>query len=372
MSASRAEAPIGKVGAAAFRIPTDAPEADGTFAWDSTTVVVTRVHAGGQAGLGYTYADGCLVHLITGALADAISGRDAFDVQGAWEAMQRQVRNLGRSGLAACAISAVDTALWDLKARLLGAPLASLLGRRRERVPIYGSGGFTTYSDGRLREQLSAWVQRDGCRAVKMKIGSEPARDPHRVAVARAAIRERELFVDANGAFSTRRALAFARDCADADIRWFEEPVTSDDPQGLRLVREGAPRAMDVAAGEYIYTLDDARRLLEAEAVDVLQADVSRCGGITGFLEIAALCEAHHIDLSGHCAPALHLHAACAAHRLRHLEWFHDHVRIEAMLLDGAPTARDGAIAPDLDRPGAGFEFKAADAETYRIAGGEL
>ncbi len=372
MAALRAEAPIERIGAAAFRIPTDAPEADGTFAWDSTTLVVVRVHAGATEGLGYTYADACVVALIGGALAGAISGRDAWDVQGAWEAMQREVRNLGRSGLAACAISAVDTALWDLKAKLAGTSLATLLGCRREQVPIYGSGGFTTYSHERLARQLSDWVQREGCRAVKMKIGTDPAIDPRRVAVAKAAIGDRELFVDANGAFSAREALGFARDCAEADLRWFEEPVTSDDPPGLRLVREGAPGSMDVAAGEYIYTLDDARRLLEAEAVDVLQADVSRCGGVTGFLEVAALCEAHHIDLSGHCAPALHLHPACSAHRLRHIEWFHDHVRIEAMLFDGAPTPADGAIRPDLSRPGLGLEFKGRDAEPYRIAGGEL
>jgi len=370
MATAHMEAPIERIGAAAFRIPTDAPEADGTYAWDTTTIVVVRARGGGQTGLGYTYADGCIAGLITGLLAKTVEGRDVFDVTGAWEAMQRAVRNLGRSGLAACAIAAVDTALWDLKARLLDTPLASLLGRRREAAPVYGSGGFTTYSDAQLRDQLSGWAERDGCRWVKMKIGSNPEHDPHRVAVARDAIGERGLFVDANGAFSVRQALGFAHACAEADISWFEEPVTSDDPPGLRLVRQGAPARMDVAAGEYVYTLDDARRLLEAEAVDVLQADVSRCGGITGFLEVAALCEAHHIDLSGHCAPALHLHAACAAHRLRHLEWFHDHVRIEAMLFDGAPKPEAGLIRPDLGRPGAGLALKAADAEPYRIAGG--
>jgi L-alanine-DL-glutamate epimerase-like enolase superfamily enzyme len=366
----RADAAVAWVRAAAFRIPTDAPEADGTFAWDATTLVVTQAGGGGAVGLGYTYADACLTSLIEGALATAVVGRDADDVAGAWEAMQRQVRNLGRSGLAACAISAVDTALWDLKARRLQTPLAALLGRRREQVAIYGSGGFTTYDDGQLRDQLSAWVERDGCRWVKMKIGSDPARDPHRIEVARAAIGARGLFIDANGAFSARQALQMAERCRDADIGWFEEPVTSDDPAGLRLVRQAAPTGTDVAAGEYIFTLDDARTLLAADCVDVLQADVSRCGGVTGFLEIAALCEAHHIDLSGHCAPALHRHVACAAHRLRHLEWFHDHVRIEQMLFDGAPVAADGMIAPDLGRPGHGLEFKAQDAERFRVAGG--
>jgi L-alanine-DL-glutamate epimerase-like enolase superfamily enzyme len=369
MATRPGEAPIRAVTAAAYRIATDAPEADGTFAWDSTTLVVVTLSAGDSVGVGYTYADGCLTALIGGALAQAIEGRHALDVPGCWMAMQRAVRNLGRSGLTACAISAIDTALWDLKAKLLQQPLAALLGRQRDSVPIYGSGGFTTYSDDQLRDQLSGWVERDGCQAVKMKIGSEPERDPHRVSVAKAAIGERALFVDANGAFSARQALGFAHDCRETDIRWFEEPVTSDDEAGLRLVREGVPQAMDVAAGEYTYTLDDARRLLEAGAVDVLQADVTRCGGVTGFLRIAALCEAHHVDLSGHCAPAIHLHAACAALRLRHLEWFHDHVRIEQMLFDGAPEADGGVIRPDLDRPGHGLTFKAADAEAYKIAG---
>jgi L-alanine-DL-glutamate epimerase-like enolase superfamily enzyme len=370
MGARASKEPIGKIVAAAYRIPTDAPEADGTFAWSSTTLVVACVSAPGAVGLGYTYADGCIVALIVGTLAEAIEGRDAFDIPACWSAMQRVVRNHGRSGLAACAISAVDAALWDLKAKILGQPLVALLGRQRDSVAIYGSGGFTTYSDDQLRDQLSGWVERDGCRSVKMKIGSKPQRDPHRVDVAKSTVGDRQLFVDANGAFSVREALGFAQLCREADIRWFEEPVTSDDPLGLRAVRKGAPDTMDIAAGEYIYTLDDARALLEAGAVDVLQADVTRCGGITGFLRIAALCEAHHVDLSGHCAPAVHLHAACAASRLRHLEWFHDHVRIEHMLFEGAPEARNGFVKPDMGRPGHGLAFKACDAERYKVSGG--
>jgi L-alanine-DL-glutamate epimerase-like enolase superfamily enzyme len=369
MPAHAASAPIRGISAAAYRIPTDAPEADGTFAWNATTLVVASVTAAGRSGLGYTYADGCATGLIAGALAEAINGRDAFDIPGCWMAMQRAVRNLGRSGLAACAISAVDAALWDLKAKALDQPLAALLGRQRDAIDIYGSGGFTSYSDEQLRDQLAGWVEQDGCRFVKMKIGSEPARDPHRIEVARAAAGESQLFVDANGAFSVRQALDLAHASRDADIRWFEEPVTSDDPPGLRLMRQSAPPTMDIAAGEYIYTLDDARRLLEAGAVDVLQADVTRCGGVTGFLHIAALCEAHHTDLSGHCAPSMHRHVACASLRLRHLEWFHDHVRIEQMLFDGAPQAADGVIRPDLREAGHGLAFKAPDAERNKIAG---
>jgi L-alanine-DL-glutamate epimerase-like enolase superfamily enzyme len=200
-----------------------------------------------------------------------------------------------------------------------------------------------------------------------MKIGSDPAGDPRRVAAARQAIGDAGLFVDANGAFSAKQALDLAARIAEYRVGWFEEPVTSDDSEGLALMRAHAPAGMDIAAGEYGYTLDDFRRLIERPSVDVLQADVTRCGGVTGFMQVAALCEAHHLDLSGHCAPALHLHAACAAPRLRHLEWFHDHVRIEQMLFDGAPVARDGRIAPDLSRPGFGLALKRQDAERYRV-----
>jgi L-alanine-DL-glutamate epimerase-like enolase superfamily enzyme len=358
---------VARLTAAAYTIPTDAPEADGTFAWNATTLVVVEAEAAGQTGLGYTYSDACAAHLVLDQLRDAVVDRDAADIPGLWVAMQRQVRNLGRSGVAACAISAVDAALWDLKAKILDVPLALLLGTCRQAVPIYGSGGFTTYADERLHDQLAGWVERDGCRFVKMKIGSDPESDPHRIAVARSAAGRAQLFVDANGAFSVKAALGLLGTCADADVRWFEEPVTSDDVPGLALMRAITPAGTDIAAGEYVFTSDDARRLLEAGAVDVLQADVTRCGGITGFLQVAALCDAYHIDLSGHCAPALHRHVACAVPRLRHLEWFHDHVRIEQMLFDGAPVARDGAIAPDPTRPGHGLAFRRKDAERFRI-----
>ena len=359
---------IGRITASAYTIPTDKPEGDGTLRWDSTTLIVAEVEAGGRTGIGYTYADRAAVTLIQGKLAGLVHGRNALDPPGAWQAMRHGVRNLGFGGLVACAVAAVDTALWDLKARLLDLPLALLLGRCREAVPIYGSGGFTTYSDDELRAQLAHWVEEDGCAWVKMKVGAEPGRDPHRVRTAKAAIGERTLFVDANGAYPTKRALALAGEFARQGVTWFEEPVSSDDLEGLRLMRERAPAGMEIAAGEYGYTSDYFRRMLGAGAVDVQQADATRCGGVTGFLEVAALCAAHHVDLSGHCAPSLHLHAACAAPRFRHLEWFHDHVRIEHMLFDGAPVPKEGLITPDLTRPGLGLEFKRGDARAYAVA----
>jgi len=290
-----------------------------------------------------------------------------MDVAGCTQAMQAAVRNSGRDGIAATAISAADLALWDLKAKLLGVPLVTLLGALRDAVPIYGSGGFTTYKDSVLHDQLSGFVHEDGCRWAKIKIGSDPELDPHRMKIAKDAIGDATLFVDANGAFTPRQALSMAAKAAEYGAAWFEEPVSSDDLAGLRRVRQRAPQGTEIAAGEYGYDLDYFRRMLASGATDVQQADATRCGGVTGFLAAATLCDAYHVPLSGHCAPAIHLHVACAAPRLRHLEWFHDHVRIERMLFDGAPIPHKGMIRPDLTRPGHGLTFKRKDAESYAV-----
>lgn len=360
--------PIASVRAHAYKIPTDSPEADGTFAWSSTTLVVVEIGAGGQTGLGYTYTDASAAALIRDTLAEVLLHAHAGDVRALTHRLWQRVRNIGRSGLCATAISALDFALWDLNARLLGVPLVRLIGGAlRERVPIYGSGGFTSYDDAKLREQLAHWVDVDGCAAVKMKVGTHPERDPRRVVAAREAIGDAALFVDANGALTVNGALQCAERFAEQGVAWFEEPVSSDDLDGMRRVRDAAPVTMDIAAGEYAYTSDDFRRLLQAQALDVVQADATRCGGVSGFMQAAQLCDAWHMPLSAHCAPALHRHLAAAAPRLRHIEWFHDHVRIESMLFDGAPKPERGTIAPDLSRPGCGLEFKRADAEPFAL-----
>jgi L-alanine-DL-glutamate epimerase-like enolase superfamily enzyme len=354
----RAEAAVERLEVAAFTIPTDAPESDGTLEWDSTTIVVVHAEAGGERGLGYTYAHAAAATLIDDTLRDVVEGQDAFAIPAVWEALGRRVRNVGRPGIAACAISAVDAALWDLKARLLEVPLCTLLGAARETVPVYGSGGFTSYGVARLEEQLGGWCA-EGIPRVKMKVGREPEADDSRVEAARRAIGSAELFVDANGAYIPKQALLFAERFAEHGVTWFEEPVSSADFDGLRLVRERAPAGMDVAAGEYAYVAADFRNLIGA--VDCLQADATRCLGITGFLRAAAFAAGHGLDLSAHTAPSLHLHACLAVPRLRHLEWFHDHVRIERMLFDGFAEPVAGELRPELSRPGHGLELKAAD-----------
>lgn len=364
---SSSSVPLQRIEVSAYTIPTDFPESDGTLEWDKTTVVIVQATAGSHTGIGYTYADEAVATLIHGKLAKIAEGQNAMSPQASWHAMVHAIRNLGRPGVCSMAIAAVDSALWDLKARLLGVPLVALLGQVREAIPIYGSGGFTSYSDKQLHDQFRGWVEQNGARKVKMKIGRDAARDPERVRTARKAIGDSaELYVDANGAYERKQALEMAwRLHSDYNVKWFEEPVSSDDLEGLHLLRHQGPPGMAIAAGEYGYDEGYFRRMLEAQAVDVLQADATRCAGITGFLEVAALCDAFNLPLSAHTAPTLHAHPMCALGRARDVEYFHDHVRIEHMFFDGAIAARNGELRPDLSRPGIGIELKRADAEKF-------
>jgi L-alanine-DL-glutamate epimerase-like enolase superfamily enzyme len=365
-SSPAVQAPVEHLEVLAYEVPTDAPEADGTLSWNETTIVVVTAHGGGETGLGYTYADTSTATLAQSKLAEVVSGLDAMAPQAAWRKMVGAIRNLGRPGVCSMAVAAVDTALWDLKARLLGLPLCRLLGMVRESAPVYGSGGFTSYSTVRLQEQLAGWVER-GIPRVKMKIGSHPDDDAARVRCARQAIGPNaELFVDANGAYSRKQALALAdRFRAEADISWFEEPVSSDDLEGLRLLRDRGPAGVAIAAGEYGYDAGYFERMVAA--VDVLQADVTRCAGITELLRVDGICAAHGLPLSLHCGPAIHLHPALALNQFVHVEYFHDHTRIEQLLFDGVRTAREGALWPDLNRAGNGLELKRPDAERYAV-----
>jgi L-alanine-DL-glutamate epimerase-like enolase superfamily enzyme len=358
-------APVERVRVEVFTIPTELPESDGTIEWDSTTMVLVEIDAGGQTGIGYTYSHLTAAELVRSRLSESVLGRDAFDISAIWFEMVRKVRNIGLQGIAATAISAVDNAMWDLKAKLLGLPLVTLLGATHESVPAYGSGGFTSYSIPQLEAQLGRWAQQ-GLKRVKMKVGREPDCDVKRVRAARSAIGENvQLYVDANGAYTRKQALGLAYEFAEQRVTWFEEPVSSQDLEGLRLIRDRAPEGMAIAAGEYGYDPVYFRRMVEAGAVDILQADATRCLGITGFLKAAALCEAHCIPLSAHTAPTLHAHACCAVVPAYDIEYFHDHARIEQMLFDGATVPVGGTLSPDLSRPGLGIELKRADAEQF-------
>ena len=350
-----------------YTVPTDQPEADGTLAWSQTTLVVVQPTAGDRTGLGWTYGPAACADVIEDVLRGVVVGRDGLDVPGLWSGMVRACRNLGRPGVVSMAVAAVDIALWDLKAKLLDLPLCRLLGRVQPDVPVYGSGGFTTYDEPTMVRQLEHWVGELGIPRVKIKIGESwgdrPERDLARIAAARKAIGpDAELYVDANGGYTRKQAVRMAAAWAEHDVRWFEEPVSSDDLVGLARVRDRV--SADVAAGEYGYDIAYFERM--APVVDCLQADVTRCAGITEWLRVAAVAAAHGLQVSGHCAPNLHAHPAAAVVNLRHLEYFHDHVRIEHLLFDGALAPDGGTVHPDQGRPGVGLVLDHSAADPYR------
>ena len=358
------EAPtIERIETSAYTVPTEEAESDGTLGWDSTTLVLVEASGGGERGLGYTYGDVSVGKFVESKLGGVVEGADAMSPPAAWAAMQRAIRNAGRPGVGAMAVSAVDIALWDLKARLLGIPLADALPRFHDAAPVYGSGGFTSYPLEGLRGQLGGWAE-EGIPRVKMKVGREPEMDPERIEAARGAIGDGvELMVDANGAYTRKGALYWAERFAEGGITYLEEPVTSEDREGLRLLRDHGPGGLDIAAGEYEWTLADLAGL--SGCVDILQADVTRCGGITNLLRVDGICKARSIPFSAHCAPAVSAHACCAMEALVHLEYFHDHVRVEGMLFDGVLRPQGGFLRPDPSRPGLGIELKRSEAGRY-------
>jgi L-alanine-DL-glutamate epimerase-like enolase superfamily enzyme len=357
------EAPVSEINIHVCTIPTDAPESDGTLEWDSTTIVVVELEADGECGVGYTYGDQSVAAFIDSKLRQVVYGADAMAPGAAWTAMQQKIRNAGRPGVGAMAVSAVDVALWDLKARLLGVCLADALPRFHDAAPIYGSGGFTSYSTAQLTEQLHGWMEAELPR-VKIKVGRDPRRDPGRLALCREVIGEEvELMVDANGAFSPKQALEQAAIYAGYGVSYLEEPVSSEDREGLAFLRQQGPAGMAIAAGEYEW---DLPRLAElAGCVDILQADVTRIGGITSMLRADGICKALQRPFSAHCAPAISAHVCCAMETLEHLEYFHDHVRVEGMLFEGTLDPRGGALVPDRTRAGLGLELNCEEAERW-------
>jgi L-alanine-DL-glutamate epimerase-like enolase superfamily enzyme len=359
---------IDNVFASAYKIPTETPESDGTIQWDSTTLVLVEIYAGDTIGTGYTYSDSTAATVINSTLKQIVENENCLNIPLLSKKLFSSIRNQGQCGIAAMAVSAVDNALWDLKAKLFNVPLCNLLGKSNERMLLYGSGGFTSYSDAQTQKQFEHWASQ-GITHFKMKVGREPGKDVHRVKAARKAIGERaKLFVDANGAYTIKEAIEKAKEFSEYNVSWFEEPVTSDNLSGLHFIKEHVPAMVNVAAGEYGYNLSYFQTMLNTDSVDILQADATRCGGITNFLKAENLCEARYIPFSSHCAPSLHLHAAVASPSFYISEYFFDHERIESMLFDGVGQPEDGYLYPDMSRPGFGIEFKHKDAAKYKLS----
>ena len=223
-------------------------------------MVLASVRAGAERGIGWTYAAAAAQSVIANVLAGVVVGRSALDIPGAAEAMVRVVRNIGRPGVAATAISAVDIALWDLKARLLGCSLARLLGQARDRVPVYGSGGFTSYDDGQTREQLTGWVEKDHIPRVKIKIGeSWGARRTGTSSGWRWPVRSSARTPNSTwmpAAATAGQAVRIADRLAQYGVTWFESRCRRRTGRARRGAAASPARR---GRGEYSWSLADSR-----------------------------------------------------------------------------------------------------------------
>ncbi|MGA8721626.1 MAG: enolase C-terminal domain-like protein [Solirubrobacteraceae bacterium] len=342
-------------------------ESDGTLTWNSTAITVVELHADGVTGLGYSYCHPAARTVIETKLSSVLVEADPCMPERSWAHMQVELRQLGHAGLAMMARSAVDIALWDLKAKLIDVCLADALPRFHESVAIYGSGGFTNLTEDQLREQVHEWV-RAGCRSMKIKVGRDKLADPSRIDVVREeAGPDAELMVDGNGAYTVPEALLWGECFRGQGVDYFEEPVSSENLRGLAEVRRRAPAGLSIAGGEYGWDVPYYGQMLDADAVHILQADVTRCGGITNLIRIDGLCKARNLPFSAHCAPAVSAHAGCAMESVLHIEYFYDHKRIERMLFDGTLDPCAGRLTPDREPPGLGIELKRDEAARFAV-----
>jgi D-galactarolactone cycloisomerase len=302
-------------------------------------------------------------------LKPVLLSQDPLCTEQLWDDMFWRVRGFGRKGLAFAAISSVDIALWDLKAKLFGVPLYRLLGPFTDRVPIYGSGGWTSYTEAELVREQTGYVER-GIPRVKMKVakdfGRAEAEDVRRLAAVRKAVGDDvEIYVDANNGYYAKQAIGMARHLADYNVKWFEEPVLADDIAGLAAIA----RAIDipVATGEHEYTRYGFRELIAQGGADIVQPDVGRVGGVTEWMKVAHLAHAFNLPVAPHAVQLVHLHLACCTPNLKVVECLGTVEETDRLWYTEFPEQRDGYWSPYPDRPGLGLELSPDAVRKYSV-----
>jgi L-alanine-DL-glutamate epimerase-like enolase superfamily enzyme len=320
-------------------------------------LVAVRVRDGeGAEGVGYTYTVGAggdaVASLVDRHLTPVLAGRDADRIEALWNAMWWTLHYGGRGGFAALAISAVDIALWDLKARRHGTPLWRLLGGHDPRVPCYAGGIDLDLPLAGLIRQTDDNLAR-GFRAIKMKVGrARLAEDVERVRAMREHLGpDVPLMVDANMRWRVDEAIRAARALAPCGVYWLEEPAIPDDVAGhARIAREGG---LPIATGENLHTLYEFAHMIAAGAVSFPEPDVTNCGGVTVFMKVAHLAEAFNLPVTSHGAHDVTVHLLAAIPNRSYLE---AHGFGLDRYIDAPLVLEDGwAVAPD--RPGHGIEF---------------
>lgn len=346
-----------------FEIPTETPERDGTLEWLSTGLVTLELYSGSHKGLGYTYADRATASFLVEHALPYLKGKDESQHFLMLDVLKRKYRNLGNAGVTSMALSAVDIALWDLRASVLNISIQNLLGIRRECTPFYGSGFFLDDNSQDLMRQLEKF-QNMGIDSFKMKIGDGFNSDISRMKDMRMRIGdEASLFVDANGYYGHKEALELSREMEKFNVSWFEEPISSDDINGLQFLKDRFPFKVNLVAGEYCYQITDVLRLIESKAVDIIQVDATRCEGVTGAMRASQLAHAYNLPVSTHCAPLLHGNIGLSLENLYISEHFYDHTRIEEKYFTHKGSYIDGAYWPSSDQIGFGWDLNSQTRE---------
>ncbi len=320
-------------------------------------------------GLGIGQASPGVRDVVEKGLKGLLLDEDPFNIEKLWDEMFRAVRGYGRKGVALCALSAIDIGLWDLKAKALQLPLYRLLGEYSNEVPIYGSGGWTHYSSDELVDEMTGYVEQ-GVKRLKMKVGKESGRsereDIDRVAAVRKAVGDDvALYVDANNGYYAKQAIYMAAEFEQSQVGWFEEPVTADDIAGLAEVKRAS--TIPIASGEHEFSKYGFKELLSQGAVDIVQADVGRVGGVTEWLKVAHMAQAFNVPMTTHGFEQVSLHLGCAITNLKAIEELKIERDADEVWYTELPEQRDGMSAPFRDRPGLGLELDPYAVERWSV-----
>jgi len=353
---------ISKVDVHLVSVPIKAGFSDATRKVETVGYTIVRIATDqGLEGFGITYHEvggEATKSLILKNMAPKLIGRSPLETEVIWQEFFHYLRGVGRKGLMFCALSAVDIALWDLKGKIVNLPLYKLLGGNKTKIPVYSSGGWTSYADQELVDEMKSMVKQ-GYSLIKFKVGVEggrnPRRDLERVRKVREGVGpEIGLLLDANNCWDSATAVQFANNVREYNIMLLEEPVFADDIPGLARFRRGTD--IPLATGEHEYTKFGVRDLVLNEAADIVQTDGARAGGYTESLKIAAITQAWNLKFAPHALENIHIHLVSAVPNALFLERLLLYEEITAQVYKNAPLPVNGFMEiPDL--PGLGLEL---------------
>tara|TARA_B100000949_G_scaffold15701_1_gene12208 strand:- start:643 stop:1749 length:1107 start_codon:yes stop_codon:yes gene_type:complete len=320
-------------------------------------------------GLGMTYASPGVIDVIENSLKSELVGKDPLDIEQLWNDMYWKVRGYGRKGIAFCAISAIDIGLWDLKGKYVNLPLYKLLGAYTDSVPVYGSGGWTNFSEKELLEEMTRYVS-DGIPRVKMKVGkdfgSSEREDIERVAAVRKIVGDDvSIYIDANNGYYRKQAIYMAKEFEQFQVGWFEEPLIPDDIDGMAEISKAT--SIPIATGEHEYTKYGFRDLISRGGADIVQPDIGRVGGVTEWMKVAHLAHSFNLPVAPHALQLAHLHVACATPNLKVVEYMNVSLEGDKLWYVDFPKQKNGYWSPFHDKPGLGLELDHYSVVKYQI-----